>query len=189
VLPSNGLFIKCLIRYNTKTLHSAHRVYLCVLYDSHNKEQFFLQWLFQPIQGPGLFFSSVIIFTCGRTPLSSDQFVARPLSKHRTTQTQNKLIHTPNIRVLSGIRTHDPSVRASDESSYLRPRGYCDRLINNYSFPKTKRLKTKLRGFSPQENYTDRATAACRRTCCQLLRIEGVAWSAQRIPTAVNLVF
>jgi hypothetical protein len=40
---------------------------------------------------------------------------------------------------------------------------------------------------SPQANYTDRATAACRRSKCQLLRIEGVAWSAQRIPSAVNL--
>jgi hypothetical protein len=37
--------------------------------------------------------------------------------------------------------------------------------------------------FSPQANYTDRATAACR----QLLRIEGLAWLAQRIPMAVNI--
>jgi hypothetical protein len=44
-------------------------------------------------------------------------------------------------------------------------------------------------GFSPQANYTDRAAAACRRTQCQLMRIEGVAWSAHRIPTAVNLHF
>jgi hypothetical protein len=43
--------------------------------------------------------------------------------------------------------------------------------------------------FSPQANYTDRATAACRRSWCQLLRIEDVAWSVQRIPTAVNLGF
>jgi hypothetical protein len=43
--------------------------------------------------------------------------------------------------------------------------------------------------FSLQANYTDRATAACRRSQCQLLRIEGVAWSAQRIPTAVILGF
>jgi hypothetical protein len=28
---------------------------------------------------------------------------------------------------LSGIRTHDPSVRADEDSSYLRPRGHCDR--------------------------------------------------------------
>jgi hypothetical protein len=28
--------------------------------------------------------------------------------------------------------------------------------------------KRKLRGFSPQANYIDRATAACRRSECQL---------------------
>jgi hypothetical protein len=28
--------------------------------------------------------------------------------------------------------------------------------------------KKNLRGFSPQANYTDRATAACRRSYCQL---------------------
>jgi hypothetical protein len=31
-----------------------------------------------------------------------------------------------DIHGLSGIRTHDPSVRASEDSSYLRPRGHCD---------------------------------------------------------------
>jgi hypothetical protein len=46
-----------------------------------------------------------------------------------------------------------------------------------------------LRNFSPQANYTNRAIAACRRSWCQLLSIEGVAWSAQRIPTTVNLGF
>jgi hypothetical protein len=49
--------------------------------------------------------------------------------------------------------------------------------------------KKKLRGRSPQANYTDRATAACRRNYCQPLRVEGVEWSAQRIPTTVNLRF
>jgi hypothetical protein len=34
-------------------------------------------------------------FTDGRTPWTSDQLVARPLSTHRTTQTQNKHIHIP----------------------------------------------------------------------------------------------
>jgi hypothetical protein len=34
--------------------------------------------------------------------------------------------------------------------------------------------------FSPYANYTDRATAACRRSYCQFLLIEGVAWSAQQ---------
>jgi hypothetical protein len=49
----------------------------------------------------------------------------------------------------------------------------------------TSRTDRELRGLSPRANYTDRATAACRRSWCQLLRLGGVAWSAQRIPTAV----
>jgi hypothetical protein len=38
--------------------------------------------------------------------------------------------------------------------------------------------KKKLHGLSPRANYTDRAIAACRRSDCQLLRIEGATWSA-----------
>jgi hypothetical protein len=34
-------------------------------------------------------------------------------------------------------------------------------------------LSYLLRGLSLQANYTDRATAVCRRSYCQLLRIEG----------------
>jgi hypothetical protein len=45
--------------------------------------------------------------------------------------------------------------------------------------------KNKLHGLSPRANYTDWATAACRRSDCQLLRIEGATWSAWRIPSAV----
>jgi hypothetical protein len=50
-------------------------------------------------------------------------------------------------------------------------------------------LKKKLPGLSPRANYTDRATAVCQRSDCQLLRIEGATWSACRIPTAVYSVF
>jgi hypothetical protein len=35
-------------------------------------------------------------------------------------------MHT-DIHALCGIRAHDPSVRASEDSSCLRPRGHCDR--------------------------------------------------------------
>jgi hypothetical protein len=55
------------------------------------------------------------LYTVGRTPWTSDQPVARPLPTHRTTQTYNKRIHTPNIHGLNGIRTHDPSVRARED--------------------------------------------------------------------------
>jgi hypothetical protein len=34
------------------------------------------------------------------------------------------------------------------------------------------KTKNKLHGLSPRANYTDRATAACRRSDCQLVRIE-----------------
>jgi hypothetical protein len=43
---------------------------------------------------------------------------------------------------------------------------------------KAKQTKKKLHGLSPRANYTDRATAACRRSDCKLLRIEGPTWSA-----------
>jgi hypothetical protein len=36
----------------------------------------------------------------------------------------------------------------------------------------------KLHGLSPLGNYIDRATAACRRSNCQLVRTEGTTWSA-----------
>jgi hypothetical protein len=75
-------------------------------------------------------------YTDARTPWMSDQLVASILSKQRTTQTQNKRIHTPNIHDLSSIRTHDPSVRASEDSLCLRPRSYCDRLIQHNAYVK-----------------------------------------------------
>jgi hypothetical protein len=59
--------------------------------------------------------------TFGRTPWTEDQPVAKPIP----TQIENKRRH--NIHVLSGIRTHGPSVRVSEDSSCLRPRGQCDR--------------------------------------------------------------
>jgi hypothetical protein len=55
----------------------------------------------------------------------SDQPVPRSLPKHRTTQTHNKRIHTPNIHALSGIRTHDPSERtAATVNVYLFKTSY-----------------------------------------------------------------
>jgi hypothetical protein len=38
--------------------------------------------------------------------------------------------------------------------------------------------KKKILGLNPLANYTDRATAACRRSDRQLLRMEGATWSA-----------
>jgi hypothetical protein len=43
---------------------------------------------------------------------------------HRTTQHRKTLTH---IHASSGIRPHDPSVRAPEDSTWLRPRGHYDR--------------------------------------------------------------
>jgi hypothetical protein len=43
----------------------------------------------------------------------------------------------------------------------------------------------KLHDLSLRANYTDQATAACRRSDCQLVRIEGATWSEWRILPAV----
>jgi hypothetical protein len=64
-----------------------------------------------------------------------------------------------------------------------------DSAFHSHRRKNLNRKKKELRGISPQANYTDRATAACRRSQDQRLRIEDVAWSAQRISTAVNLDF
>jgi hypothetical protein len=73
--------------------------------------------------GPGRFFQSPDLFTIGRTLSASDQLVARPPPKHTTAQTQNKHIYTPNIYAVRGIRTLYHSVRASEDSSCLKPLG------------------------------------------------------------------
>jgi hypothetical protein len=73
-----------------------------------------------PLLGPGRYFSIVIQYTVGSTPWTGDQPVARPQPTHRTAQTQNKRTHT-YIHASSGNGTHDPSVRAGENSSCLRP--------------------------------------------------------------------
>jgi hypothetical protein len=80
---------------------------------------FFFEWLYSPY-GPWPLFSLLIqsqsVGLLARM-ISSSQ---KPLPKHRTAQTQTKLMYTPNIHALSGIRTHDHGVRASEDSLYLR---------------------------------------------------------------------
>jgi hypothetical protein len=73
---------------------------------------------------------------------------------------------------------------------HLEGRGQdgCSIFLQNIGNPKSY-LKTKLHGLSPQANYTDRVTAACRRSDCQLVQIEDATWSAWRIPPAVFSVF
>jgi hypothetical protein len=50
--------------------------------------------------------------------------ISPSLPTQRTTQTRT------DIRALSRIRTHDPSVRASEDGSSLRRRGHSERLTS-----------------------------------------------------------
>jgi hypothetical protein len=53
-----------------------------------------LLWLYSPLFNLGRVFSFLILYAVGRTPCTGDQPVARPLSTHRTTLTQNKRTQT-----------------------------------------------------------------------------------------------
>lgn len=69
-----------------------------------------------------VYFSRLILHTVGMAPGLGDQSNERPLSKHRTTQTQNKRAHTRTQHAASGIRTDD----VSEDSAWLRLRGHCE---------------------------------------------------------------
>jgi hypothetical protein len=84
--------------------------------------------VYGPLSDLGRFFGFLILYIVGRTPWTGDQSVTRPLPIHRTTQTHNKCIV---IHASSGIRIHDSRVRASEDSSCLRPCCHCDRLFTN----------------------------------------------------------
>jgi hypothetical protein len=86
------------------------------------RTSFIHQWLYSPLLGPGLFFSFVFFSTQTVEHLGLDQPGARPLPTHRTTQ--HRISAHTDIHALSGIGTHDPSVRASEDSSCLKPRGH-----------------------------------------------------------------
>jgi hypothetical protein len=83
---------------------------------------FIHQWLYRP----GLFFSFVIFFAQMVGLLG--RVISPPQGRYLHTGQHKHIInaHT-DIHALSGIRTHELSVRASEESSCLRQRGHCDR--------------------------------------------------------------
>jgi hypothetical protein len=79
----------------------------------------------QPFLGPwpvlqfrNLFYTTVGLLGRVISP-SQGRYLHKRQHKHRINA------HT-DIYDLSGIRTHNPSVRASEDSSCFRPRGQCD---------------------------------------------------------------
>jgi hypothetical protein len=112
-----------------------------------------LQWLYSPC-GPGPLFQFLNLYTVGRTAWTGEQPVARPLSAHRTTQTQNKRTQTSMPSV-----GFEPTIPAFEDSSCLRPRAHCDRPsiytpIQSYPHPPCQHLHYQLNNFKPQVNIS-----------------------------------
>jgi hypothetical protein len=116
-LPENNILGERVFSYLKETI---------CLENIHHQYLFIHKWLYSPLLGPGLFFSFVILFTqtvrllgCGISS-SQGRYLHTGQHKHRIKA------HT-DIQALSGIGTHDSNVRASEDSSCVRPRGHCDR--------------------------------------------------------------
>jgi hypothetical protein len=95
----------------------------CILTEDHNLyacPPAYL-WLLSPC-GPWPIFGFFNLNTVGRTSWTGDQPFARPLPTQRTTQTQNKRIQTSMSRV-----GFEPTIPASEDGWFLRPRGLCIR--------------------------------------------------------------
>jgi hypothetical protein len=73
-------------------------------------------WLYSPLLDIGRFFRRQDLLDGGSA------------RRKASTYTQNNT--NTDIHALSWFRTHDPSVRASEYSSCLRPRSHCDRQRN-----------------------------------------------------------
>jgi hypothetical protein len=85
------IYLLCLRKANTLSINT---------HDIMSTSLFVCLSIYLPIYGTtalwdlGPFFSFSVLYTVGRTPWTGDQPVARPLSTHRTTQTQNKSTKT-----------------------------------------------------------------------------------------------
>jgi hypothetical protein len=74
----------------------------------------FYLWIYSPLWTWPLF-QFLNLYTFGGTPWTGDQPVLRPLTTHRiNAQT--------GVHASSGIRTHDPSIRAHKDGLCVRPR-------------------------------------------------------------------
>jgi hypothetical protein len=125
-----------------------------------------LQWLSSPYRAlASSLWGSVILHiqTAGRTPWTSDQPVARTL--HTQDNTNTEYTQT-NIHASSGIRTHDPSVQASEDISCLRPRAHCDRPFAHFTF-------WKLPGYIILISLQEYATLFVRPEVAQTIRKTG----------------
>jgi hypothetical protein len=126
------------IVWNSETVtvtcsHGSVRIHLFI----HSFIRLFIhKWLCSLLFGPGLFFSFVVFLTQTAELLGRVISSSQDLYLH-TGQYKHRINSYTDIRALSGIRTHEPSVRASEDSSCLRPCGHYDRLCKSSINPIT----------------------------------------------------
>jgi hypothetical protein len=100
------------------------------------------QWLYSPLLSPGLFFSFVIIFT--QTVGLLGRVISLSQGRYLYTQHKHRINAHTDIHTLSGIRTLEPSVRASEDCSCLTSHCPCDRLpLKKALWFMTQRLNTE----------------------------------------------
>jgi hypothetical protein len=120
---------------------------------------------------------------CGLQIATKDNISTSPFKTTHSSRTiQTNPIHLTRSNICSNNQTTFLRSHKCRTSAIHKPTS-----STNQQY--TKQTNNKLHGLSQRANYTDRATAACRRSECQLLRKEGATWSAWRIPTAVFSVF
>jgi hypothetical protein len=153
-----------IISVSSSNLFQAHKIY-GIFSDRGTKICIFFSFgstaLFRPWPTPWNFSVSLQLLDLGQSVGLLGLVISSSRGLYLYTFTEKRTHKTSlNIHALSGIRTNGRGVSASEDSSRLRLLGYRDGKISHTKLKK----KTKLRGFSPQANYTDRATAACRRS-------------------------
>jgi hypothetical protein len=85
------------------------------MYSLGNFPSFIHQWLSSPLLGSGLFFSLVIFFT--QTVGLIGQWISPSQGRYlHTEQHKHRINAHTDIHAFSGIGTHDPSVRASEDN-------------------------------------------------------------------------
>jgi hypothetical protein len=95
-----------------------------------------------------------LFHTDDRTPWTSDKPVASLYLY--TGQHKHRINAYTDIHALSGIRIHDPSVRASEDSSCLRPRGHRDLHSHTYYVKIRSSETSSCLGITRRYNPDDR---------------------------------
>jgi hypothetical protein len=114
-------------------------------------------------------------FTDGRTPWTSDQLVAMPLPKHRTTQTHNKQVH---IQISMPYVEFEPTFSASERAcSYNLPKKTLS-LRRQAFLPTVKNRKYRSARFNTKITYTKNSSQEklLGKNFWMISRRRGISW-------------